>query len=156
VRKLLIAFSVLANFVTLFMPTSAFADKASDAKILAVKTLQAAVASGGGSENLKAGFKRALEVLEPAPIFSAPHGRDYGYCLKDPKTIAFVPRDGDIYVCKKALKLSTEALAQSLIHEAAHVAGYKSECDATKLEVYAMKLAGKEIAVENKYFKSCF
>jgi hypothetical protein len=50
-----------------------------------------------------------------------------------------------IFFCESTVPFhGEEYLAESLIHESAHLAGYRDECQATHMQVYAMKSAGLE------------
>jgi len=53
-----------------------------------------------------------------------------------------------------ALDRALDKPAQVLVHEMDHVVGYADECDATRLEVAAMKARGKDY-FENGYVAGC-
>jgi hypothetical protein len=84
-------------------------------------------------------------------------GYDFGGCT--PGTLAFVVRGGTtIHLCSIVITsaaIQVMGLAQTLVHEAAHVAGFYNECDATKLEVSAMRLAAGGLAYVNDYVAQC-
>lgn len=58
-----------------------------------------------------------------------------------------------IYLCPRFFKRPTDAQAQSLIHEAAHWAGYMGECAATAVEIYTMDGAGR-VPYRNGYISA--
>ncbi len=74
-------------------------------------------------------------------------------------TIAFTqaglhPRD--IYICQLAFDQGgATAMAQTLIHEAAHLIGFSNECQATKIERGAMLISDYGVQYRNGYFTSC-
>ena len=74
------------------------------------------------------------------------------------KTLAYAYIGGPkrIYLCRLSYEFNEKGLAQILVHESAHLQGYKDECDATFIEVGAVRWAGEDLAFKNAYWDSCF
>ena len=83
-------------------------------------------------------------------------GFDFNAC--DEGVLAFVIRgDRTIHLCS-ALAYgfgSADYFAQVFVHESSHINGYFNECDATRIEVNAMRLAGHDLAFKNGYMERC-
>jgi len=84
-----------------------------------------------------------------------PHeGYDYNKC--GGSTLAYAYPGGNIYLCAVLLDNGDpDAIIQTIIHEGAHVAGYRNECTATKIEVVTMRTAGGGLAYRNDYMNPC-
>lgn len=80
-------------------------------------------------------------------VLIAPSGsRDFDTCIKA-GALAFARAVGQdpIYLCRPLIindGYSETYVAQTIIHEMAHVIGYKNECTVTRLEQNALKNAG--------------
>ena len=76
------------------------------------------------------------------PILLPAKGKDFELC-RGAMVAYTVPRLSPyIYLCARSLYFDELGVAQTLIHEAAHLAGYINECDATRIERAAMRSAG--------------
>ena len=60
-----------------------------------------------------------------------------------------------IFLCAPVLAETTEQLGQTLIHEAAHVAGIHDECAATEMELFAMIKSGRQPWTNSYLLSSC-
>ena len=72
--------------------------------------------------------------------------------------LAFVIRGvNKIHLCAQVAhgNPSVNYMAQILIHESAHLALYWDECDATRVEVNAMRSSGAGLAFRNGYMTRC-
>ncbi len=82
---------------------------------------------------------------------------DYPAC--GAKTMAYVlGREPRIHLCAIVMRhpdFGVDALAQTLIHEGAHLAGFRRECDATKLEIAAVRFVTDGLAYRNAYMPGC-
>ncbi len=103
-------------------------------------------------------FWKVLASLKAAPIEYPNEGYDFKGCtdriLAFVLSIAGVPQNR-IYVCSRTMIEESPFIAQVLIHEAAHLRGYSSECDATKVEVGAMRHSGRGLVFRNGYMEKC-
>jgi hypothetical protein len=89
------------------------------------------------------------------PVRVASGRRDFKEC--DGSTLAYTYTGGEspIYLCRLEIRGYSEIYtAQSLIHEVAHVVGYDSECDATRLERTALEKLGM-VPYTNGYVEKC-
>ncbi len=87
-----------------------------------------------------------------------PHGQNFPHCLKKPGIRAFVTHGvRTIHLCANLFEEEWDqnSMAQILLHESAHVAGIHDECQTTKYEIGALKLAKKRISFQSDYWKSC-
>ena len=83
-------------------------------------------------------------------------GQDFRACSAN--TLAFVIRGiNKIHLCARVARgsVSENYMAQVLIHESAHLAQYLNECDATRVEVNAMRTSGAGLAFRNGYMTQC-
>jgi hypothetical protein len=89
-------------------------------------------------------FNRALRALEQIKkVVRMSEGQDFEHCKKYNVYGYWVFYDKKIYLCDRVMKLGRDRIVQTIIHEATHVAGYRSECDATRLAFYAMMINGR-------------
>lgn len=101
-------------------------------------------------------FKGVRRALGRATIKWPRPGMDLRGC-KD-RVLAFViPFVPTIHLCAGAVYgvYGEKGMAQILIHESAHVARHFDECDATRIEVNAMRMADEGIAFRNGYWQRC-
>lgn len=83
-------------------------------------------------------------------------GYDFTTC--QPNTLAYVEMyidNNTINLCYLSLIGTTEKLAQTLIHESAHLIGHEDECDASRIELLVFRLANKPLVYRNNYLESC-
>lgn len=84
-------------------------------------------------------------------------GYDYTRCGSTTLAYTFVG-DNNVYLCRRMITEAvwqTNELAQTLIHEAAHNVGYGNECDATSIEVGAMRRSSIGLTYKNGYYFNC-
>ena len=75
-----------------------------------------------------------------------------------PGGLAFVylrRRQPEIYLCEFYQEITKVQKAQTLIHEATHLAGVDDECGATRSEIDAMLASGEGVSYQNKYVQKC-
>jgi hypothetical protein len=139
--------------IAIFLFATSFAHAKYKEQITASAILRVAAASS--PKNLKAVFNTMAIILDTVPVLIAPDGREFTRCGET--TLAYVVPglSRSIHLCKLVLAESHNSIAQTLIHEAAHLAGYMNECDATILEVAAMKSSGVGLAYRNGYMDRC-
>jgi hypothetical protein len=82
-------------------------------------------------------------------------GKDFLFCREG--VLGYVYMGSSvIQVCAIMLdSFDEKAIAQNIIHEAAHVAGYRNECVATAVEIMVMRDATGSLAYENDYMADC-
>ena len=85
---------------------------------------------------------------------------DYGYDFTScaPMTLAYVEMYKDpntINLCHLSLIGSIEKLAQTLIHESAHLIGLEDECDASRVELLLFRLSRSPLVYKNNYLNQC-
>ncbi len=126
------------------------------AKALAVAILNTAASHSQPPESTL--FQNlGIELAKVNYDIPAP-GEDLRQCVKDKAVLAFVMTNSPetIHICSRALQnTSKNKMAQILIHEISHVAGVHNECMATKIEVTAMRMSGKDLAFKNGYMQAC-
>lgn len=105
-------------------------------------------------------FDSLAPFIWKADIKWPKNGYDFKGC--DENTLAFVILKGGkplqtIYLCANAIEnySAGKSMAQILIHETAHLAGFSDECDATTIEVGAMLFSGEGLAFRNAYMEKC-
>lgn len=91
-----------------------------------------------------------LNKLSSTVVVSLPIGHDYAHCKKNNIFAYYNPYTKMIHLCERVMKESSDRIVQTIIHEAAHAAGYASECDATRISIIAM-MAARRIAYEVGY-----
>lgn len=102
-------------------------------------------------------YKRTANALANTFMQIPPEGYDNRYCTGN--TFAYtIPLSfsNTIYICRTIIDQDRDmSLAQILIHEAAHLAGHKSECSATEIELNAMRAGVCGVAFYSSYVWSC-
>ena len=102
-------------------------------------------------------FSKAYSKLHSVTIKLPPSGYDFASCSEN--TMDYTPTYGrTIYICRQIVdgaEYQVEELAQILIHELAHTVGYSNECDASSIEVSAMRLSDTGLKFRNGYLKRC-
>lgn len=86
-----------------------------------------------------------------------PAGYNFKGCSTGTLAFTFV-NGNDIYICRAVVDDSffgVDELAQILVHEGAHDVGYANECDATIIEVAAMRLSNVGLRFKNGYWERC-
>lgn len=69
---------------------------------------------------------------------------------------AFTPRNTkSIGICQLLLASEVQLIAQTLIHESAHLVGHFDECEATELELAAIKESSFKVPYDNDYVEPC-
>ncbi|MBC7371945.1 MAG: hypothetical protein H7326_10290 [Bdellovibrionaceae bacterium] len=91
-----------------------------------------------------------LHALTSTVVVSLPVGADYAHCKKFNIYAYYNPYTKMIHLCERVMKESSDRIVQTIIHEAAHAAGYASECDATRISIIAM-MAARRVANEVGY-----
>ncbi len=126
------------------------------ARQLAEKILEVAVENTKDPQT-KTLFRMVEAALKAAKINAPARGKDLKGCQEDLSILAFVKVKSPktIHLCSRAVKTNKKQLAQVLIHESAHVIGIHDECEATRVEVAAMRLSGATLAFENGYMEHC-
>lgn len=128
---------------------------------VALETLSLAYHTPGISAAAKEIYGLLWGNLKTARINYPEPGGDFEYC-KSARTSHYgetlegagaFAYDGQIYLCDSELRAEFR-VAESLIHEIAHVVNYLDECDATKLQLSAMNHAGRA-PVGNGYMNGC-
>ena len=99
-----------------------------------------------------------LGSLNGSKITYPKPGYDFRAC--EGGMLAFVYFHGNspehnIYLCSLVLNRGVTVVAQTLAHESGHVNGFRNECDATRIEVTAMRFSGRDLAFRNGYMSSC-
>lgn len=129
----------------------------SESRALALNILSRAypveLAQPESRTNLKA---RIYQRLSRAKIFYVSSAENFPDC--GPGGLAFVyprRRNPEIYLCEFYKTLRPSQKAQTLIHESAHLAGIIDECDATQVEVEAMRASGEGLGYRNRYVRRC-
>ncbi|MEK6774959.1 MAG: hypothetical protein AABY64_13540 [Bdellovibrionota bacterium] len=144
--------TILATYLISF---SAYAGDINQAVILAGSILDEA--SRNSSSNNPGIFKQIRNTLASSDLAWPQHGSDFTNCSAT--TLAYVvpstaPRT--IFLCQRIVHAAEVAIAQTLIHEAAHLyLGNTDECAATAIEVVAMEDSGVGLAYKNSYISSC-
>ena len=104
-------------------------------------------------------YNRDYAALENALVHWNNEGFDFIFCNEHPTVLAFTyVGDSNIYLCRRMFDESwvqINELAQTIIHEGAHAIGYQNECDATFVEVGAMRDSGYGVAYQNSYWTGC-
>ena len=103
-------------------------------------------------------FKTLMVALESAKLDVPEPGKDLKQCQREQNVLAFVmtSEPHTIHLCQRALaKGQKKSLAQILIHETSHVAGVYDECQATRIEVAAMRDSRVGLAFHNGYMGRC-
>lgn len=103
-------------------------------------------------------FVTVFKSLEGANIVYPKPGYDFQGCSEG--VLAFVLFIGgqpqnNMYLCSLVFGKETRGIAQTIIHESAHVAGLSNECHATIVEVAAMRLSGRGLSFQNGYMSEC-
>jgi hypothetical protein len=97
------------------------------------------------------------EHLRGAVVNWSKPGYDFKGCTDN--VLAFVlplRMEQVIYLCSVlAYSNNVKAIAQTLIHESAHLSGFRNECAASVIEVLAMLSSGEGLAYENSYLDDC-
>lgn len=96
--------------------------------------------------------------FQTAQIVIPSEGTDFKSCIENQGTLAFVMLgEPVIYVCRGALTGDYDRLGmgQILAHEAAHVYGIADECEATSVEITAMRESRYGLQFKNGYYEKC-
>jgi hypothetical protein len=91
-------------------------------------------------------YSRALKALPNTEVLRLPDGSDYAFCRSQPIFAYYNPYTNKIHLCERVLQENADRVVQTIIHEAAHAAGFHSECDATRLSIYAMRAARRPVS----------
>jgi|CXWL01.1.fsa_nt_gi hypothetical protein len=108
------------------------------------------------SGNWRSIFTNVQGRLNGTTVTWPNRGQDFKACRAN--TLAFVIRGiNKIHLCAGLAHggQSANYLAQTLIHEGAHLAQFWNECEATKVEVNAMRVSGVGLAFRNGYMAKC-
>lgn len=153
---------LLLTFLTLFTAGKVSAVTRADAaeqsaRLRALDILQRAfpreLAPGNSPRNL---IVKISQRLSQAKLFYVANAENLPDCR--PGRLAFVylyRRSPEIYLCERYLTLTPTQKAQTLIHEATHLAGVHDECEVTRLEVETMTASGEGLTYRNSYVRSC-
>ncbi|MBI5631562.1 MAG: hypothetical protein HY921_11845 [Elusimicrobia bacterium] len=121
------------------------------------RILRAAASSSRASYSSAQIFNNVYSSLYSTLISWPNPGYEFRGCKEG--TLAFVLSGTNmIYLCSRSVYGSysgSHSLAQILIHESAHLTGYWNECDATVVEVAAMRFSGEGLAFQNGYMRQC-
>jgi hypothetical protein len=112
-------------------------------------------AEKANNNSLKTMFLRMSSKLRIADYKIPPEGKEFVKCSEATLAYTVPALSNTIYICNLLRSKSPGVIAQSLIHEAAHLVGYNNECDATRMEMAAMNISGLGIAFSNGYVKEC-
>jgi hypothetical protein len=147
-------FIFLISLSVLTLATSFARAEEPTERTIALLILQKAAAKANGPE-LADRFRLMASILAKARFMAAPAGHEFRTC--GPDVVAFTePRSSrDIFICGALRRQEPLVIAQTLIHESAHLAGYATECQATVMEAAAMTLSGVGLAVKNEYMDQC-
>lgn len=156
---------VLSGF-SLANPAFAARDAASDARNLELLErskdfAQRLLNYAAGRLGDASGVARIAQKLEQSRLhFSPSRFPELDGCSE--ATMAFTQaqfygtvRFKEIHICRGLLQHSEKAIAQVLIHEAAHIAGYGTECAATEVALLVMNLSGIGSQFESDYLEEC-
>lgn len=118
--------------------------------MLAIAGAQAPAADRGAFERIAAALAQA-RIDWPAP------GRQFASCRKDERQAYVIYRTKELRLCHDAVhnRPPVNYLVQLLVHEGAHLVDIRDECEATRLEVAAMRLSGEGIEFRNAYMERC-
>ena len=125
------------------------------ARKLAIEILK--LASSKSSGQAKEVFDSVAKALEHVHFDYPEPGHDLQQCARERDVLAFVITydPSQIHFCRRALQpFGQKKLAQILIHETSHVIGVTDECEATRIEVAAMR-ATRGLAFKNGYWDRC-
>lgn len=104
-------------------------------------------------------FKETQEALAKAKVVAPKSGSDFFFCNMYSGMLAFVTvfNRNKIHLCKYLVDANPDVhyLAEVLIHEGAHSAGFYSECKASEIEVAAMVLSGVGVQFQSSYWEKC-
>ena len=108
------------------------------------------------SGNWRSIFTNVQGRLNGTKVTWPNRGQDFKVCGAN--TLAFVIRGvNKVHLCARLAYggQSINYLAQTLIHEGAHLAQYWNECEATRVEVNAMRVSGVGLVFRNGYMANC-
>lgn len=102
-------------------------------------------------------FSRIFQRLDQIKVKTAPEGRDFPYCLKNLGATGFHQKRNmnAIHICNFTLTMSTDHIAQTIIHETIHSLDIYDECETSRAEVAIMRASRGKVAYRNKYWRSC-
>ena len=147
-------FATILMGINLAVTSSAKADDLSTERALAVQILLKA-ASNAGSVALQNKFLQMSQILQSAPLNVPPDGSDFQNCDAGKLAYTAPTISNGIYICNLLQSQGSLYIAQVLIHESAHLAGYPNECDATTIEMAAMNASGVGLVMRNAYMDGC-
>ncbi len=103
-------------------------------------------------------FRSMIAALARVNFDTPPTGKDLRECKQNKAVLAFVmlQSPNTIHLCARSLRTtSAKKLAQVLIHETSHVVGVHDECQATQVEITAMRASKAGLAFKNGYMQRC-
>lgn len=101
-------------------------------------------------------FSASRYGLSNATIQFPKEGYDFAACTEKTLGFVYLYDKSRIYLCGYALdNLRSQGLAQVLVHESAHLAGLRNECDATLIEITAMLFGRGSLVFRNGYVEKC-
>lgn len=104
-------------------------------------------------ENARYYYSKAYDALRSARVKFPDPGNDFVQCLVTNEgngqvfhgcSAYAVIEDGAMWMCNKML-VQEYYVVEAMIHEAAHLAGFSNECEATKIEYSALNHAGRTV-----------
>jgi hypothetical protein len=139
--------------VVLFMFATSSAHAVYKEQIAAAQILR--VAAARVPSGLQMTFLKMANILDNATILIAPEGTEFTRCGES--TLAYVvpALSRSIHLCRLGTTRPATEIAQTLIHEAAHLVGYMNECDASTFEAAAMIQSGLGLSYRNGYMDRC-
>ncbi|MCG2725079.1 MAG: hypothetical protein L6420_02270 [Elusimicrobia bacterium] len=124
-----------------------------------------AAASNGKPYKWQIIFGKVRSVLYGTVVLPPSPGFNFNHCVENPDSASFVIpilSNRIIFICAKTVyynewdnETTAKVLSQLIIHEGAHLTGYYNECDATRIEVNAMRWSGRGLAFINGYMDIC-
>lgn len=142
-----------ANLITIETPDSAFLE---DRGTLVQQNREASRLILSQASQIDYFYSRILNALNHSQILYPQPGYDFQGCKNDILAFVLTHQRYRIYVCAASfVRFPTYWMGQVFIHESAHVAGYGDECDATRIEVGAMRASGRDIFFRNGYMDRC-
>lgn len=128
-------------FDTLFDKSDADESRRVALEILTKATTNATI---NGQVAASTAFQKVQDGLKQSTLSWPRDGYDFTKCTNTQEqglTLAYVmdDRENKIYLCATLKHRTNPFIAQTLIHQTAHLLGYHDECDATMVEVGAMR-----------------
>jgi hypothetical protein len=136
--------------------TATVSDWVSGGRLAAMNILAEAMAKTAAPQ-FKSIYETGRNKLA-ATTFSWPNP-GFEFTLCNGATLAYTyVNTSVVYICRRVIdqtQWQLNELAQIMIHEAAHTIGYANECDASVIEVSAMRYASVGLRFRNGYLEKC-